>query len=62
MSTLPTNPVKDKYKVRNWKFYNGNLCKRGRLTLFLEPKVLQEWESLKDKKKTAGEQTCSDSI
>jgi hypothetical protein len=62
MSTRSINPVKDKYKVRNWKEYNSNLCKRGSLTLFIDPKVLQEWDSLIRKKKEVGEQTYSDSI
>jgi hypothetical protein len=38
------------------------LCKRGSLTLFIDPKVLQEWDSLIRRKKEAGGQTCSDSI
>jgi len=62
MSTLPINPVKDSYKVRNWKAYNSSLCKRGSLTLFLAPQILRDWELLKDKKKEVGEQTYSDSI
>ncbi len=62
MSTLPINPVKDKYKVRNWKAYNNNLRQRGRLTLFLSSEVLGEWELLIGKKKAVGEQTYADSI
>ena len=26
MSTLPTPPHKDTYKIRNWKEYNRSLC------------------------------------
>lgn len=63
MSTQSTNPEnKSKYKVRNWKEYNSNLCKRGSLTLWLSPEVLQEWESLRHKKKEVGKVTYSDSI
>jgi hypothetical protein len=62
MNTQPTNPVKDKYKVRNWKSYNKSLCKRGSLTLFIDPFVLQEWEELIKRKKTVGEPTYSDNI
>jgi hypothetical protein len=54
MSTQSINPVKDKYKVRNWKEYNSNLCRRGSLTLFIAPQVLQEWDSLMRRKKEVG--------
>jgi hypothetical protein len=62
MSTTPINPVKDSYKVRNWKAYNNSLCKRGSLTLFISSMVLQEWGNLIKKKKAVGEQTYPDSI
>jgi hypothetical protein len=62
MSTQPINPNKSKYKVRNWKEYNTNLCQRGRLTLFLSSEILKEWAKLDKKKKEVGEVTYSDSI
>jgi len=62
MSTLPINPVKDRYKVRNWKEYNNSLCKRGSLTLFIDLSVLDEWIDLTDRKKIVGSPTYSDSI
>lgn len=62
MSTLPTTPHKDTYKIRNWKDYNRNLCNRGRLTLWLHNSVLDEWEKAAQKEKKAGEQTYCDSI
>jgi hypothetical protein len=62
MNSPSINPVKSKYKVRNWKEYNSNLCKRGSLTLFIDPAVLKEWESLTNKKKEVGEPTCPESI
>jgi hypothetical protein len=57
MSIQTINPNKSTYKVRNWKEYNSNLCKRGSLTLFLSPEVLKEWEGLENKKKEVGFQT-----
>lgn len=57
MSTPLINLVKSKYKVRNWKEYNANLCKRGSLTLFIDSGVLSEWKSLTGKKKVVGAST-----
>jgi hypothetical protein len=62
MSTSPITRVKDKYKIRNWKAYNKSLCQRGNLTLWLEDRVLQEWEIASRKNKEVGEQTYSDAI
>jgi hypothetical protein len=62
MSTSSINPVKDSYKIRNWKEYNSNLCKRGSISLFIDTAVLQEWEQIIDKTKSVGEATYSDSI
>jgi hypothetical protein len=47
MSTRLINPAKGKYKVRNGKEYNSNLCKRDHLTLFLPASVLKEKPPLK---------------
>ena len=62
MSTLPTTPHKDRYKLRNWKEYNQSLCNRGRLTLWINDSVLEEWEKAAKKDKKVGEQTYCDSI
>jgi hypothetical protein len=62
MSTQSINPVKDIYKVRNREEYNSSLRKRGSLTMFINPEILQEWDSLIRRKKEVGEQTYSDSI
>ena len=62
MSTLPTPPHKDTYKIRNWKAYNRSLCNRGRLTLWINDSVLNEWEKTSHKQKIVGEQTYCDSI
>lgn len=62
MSTLSINPVKSKYKVRNWKTYNSDLCTRGQLTLFIDRLVLQEWDRLVGKQKVVGEDTYPESI
>jgi len=51
-----------KYKVRNWKEYNANLCKRGSLELYIAPEVLKEWSEISKKKKEVGERTYSDNI
>ncbi len=62
MRTLSINPVKSKYKVRNWKEYNKNLCKRGSLTLFIDSEVLEQWKLLPGKKKEVGQQSYPESI
>ncbi len=51
MSTLPTTPHKDTYKIINWKEYNRSLCNRGRLTLWINDSVLDEWEKASQKQK-----------
>ncbi len=62
MSTLPTPPHKDSYKIKNWKEYNRSLCHRGRTTLWLHDSVLDEWEQAAQKGKRVVEQTYCDSI
>jgi hypothetical protein len=62
MRTQPINPVKSKYKVRNWKEYNNNLCKRGSLTLFISSGLLEQWKQLTGKKKAVGEPSYPESI
>ena len=62
MSTLPTTSHKDSYKIRNWKEYNGSLCRRGRITLWLHDSVFDEWEEASQKSKRVGERTYCDSI
>lgn len=56
MQTSLIAPAKDKYKVRNWKAYNGNLCKRGSLTLWIEDSVLRSWRDIDPSKKVVGQQ------
>jgi hypothetical protein len=50
MSTPLQKATKPKYKVRDWKKYNASLCKRGSLTLFFSPEILDQWEALSKKK------------
>lgn len=57
-----TTPVKDKYKISNWKAYNESLCKRGSLTLWIEDAVLREWKEVSRGKKVVGEKRYSDAI
>lgn len=57
-----TTPVKDRYKISNWKAYNESLCKRGSLTLWIEESVLREWKQVSKDKKVVGEKLYSDSI
>ena len=51
MKTDRTVAPKAKYKVRNWKEYNASLCKRGSLTLYIDPEILKEWSEISIKKK-----------
>ena len=48
--------------IINWKEYNQRLCNRGRLTLWINDSVLDEWEKAANKDKKVGEQTYCDSI
>lgn len=57
-----TTPVKDKFKISNWKAYNASLCKRGSLTLWIEDSVLREWKEIQVAKKVVGEKKYGDSI
>ncbi|MDR1180375.1 MAG: transposase, partial [Bacteroidales bacterium] len=61
MSTRSINPVNSKYKIRNWKACNSNLCQRGSMTVFLSPDVLETWNLLVNRKKEAGEVMYPDS-
>ena len=57
-----TIPVKDRYKVKNWKAYNKSLVQRGSLTLWLEDSVLRQWRDISKEKKVVGECLYSDSV
>lgn len=57
-----TTPVKDKYKVQNWKAYNQSLCQRGSLTLWLEDSVLRTWREIDLTKKVVGEPLYADCV
>lgn len=52
---------KEQYWVENWKRYNESLKDRGRITLYLSPKVLRDWKKMA-KKKVVGERQYPDSI
>lgn len=62
MQTSLITPVKDKYKLSNWKAYNASLCQRGSLTLYIHESVLRSWRDIDISKKVVGEQTYSESI
>jgi hypothetical protein len=62
MISQTINPPKDKYKVRNWQVYNKSLCNRGKITLFLTPRVIQIWRTINLKKVTIGEKMYPDFI
>jgi transposase len=62
MQTSLITPVKDTYKLRNWKAYNSSLCQRGNLTLYIDKSVLRVWREIDITKKVVGEQTYPESI
>ena len=37
------------YRVRNWSEYNKNLCRRGSLDVWIEPKTLDAWYAVESK-------------
>ena len=62
MISSTTIPVKDSYKISNWKAYNESLCKRGSLSLWIEDSVLREWKEVELTKKVVGEKLYSNAI
>ena len=42
-SPRPCRSAKERYKVTNWSKYNSSLIKRGRIDLWLSPKVIDHW-------------------
>ena len=57
-----TIPVKDKYKVKNWKAYNQSLVQRGQLTIWLEDSELRAWRDIDTSKKVVGENLYADCV
>lgn len=46
---MKTEPIKQQYKVRNWKEYNQSLVNRGNITLWLDDEAIRYW--IPEKKK-----------
>jgi hypothetical protein len=57
-----TIPVKDKYKIRNWKAYNKSLQQRGSVSIWIEESLLREWKQIKGEKKVVAEKLYPDPI
>jgi hypothetical protein len=57
-----TIPIKDKYKVKNWKAYNKSLVQRGSITIWLEESVLRAWRDISKEKKVVGERLYADCV
>ena len=57
-----TTPVKDKYKIRNWKAYNKSLQQRGSVGIWIEESLMREWKGIKGEKKVVAEKLYPDSI
>jgi hypothetical protein len=55
MQKQPTIPVKDSYKIQNWKGYNHSLVERGRIDIWLEDSVLRAWPAIDGSKIVVGE-------
>ncbi|HEY4650372.1 MAG TPA: IS5 family transposase [Pontibacter sp.] len=62
MRTSTTPPLKDTYKVKNWRAYNKSLVERGRLTIWVEDSVLRSWRDIDTSKKVVGEQLYADCV
>jgi hypothetical protein len=62
MQKQPTTPVKDTYKVKNWKAYNKNLVQRGSLSIWLEDSVIRSWRDIDVAKKVVGEPLYADCV
>ena len=57
-----TIPVKDKYKIRNWKAYNKALQQRGNVCIWIEDSLVGEWKRIDQDKKVVAEKLYPDSI
>lgn len=57
-----TTPVKDKYKIRNWKAYNKALQQRGNVSIWIEQSLLREWKQINKDKKVVAEKLYPDAI
>lgn len=53
---------KDKYKIKNWHWYNKSLCGRGRLALFITGDVIEDRGKIYPAKKVAGEKMYPGSV
>lgn len=62
MQAFPIAPVKDTYKVKNWKSYNASLCKRGQVTLWIQEGVLGQWREIDPTRRVVGEKTYPDAV
>lgn len=49
---------KTKYKVRNWKKYNEMLVNRGRIDIWVEKGILEQWLAQPPKKRKRGAKKC----
>lgn len=52
--TAPKKKNKKKHKVRNWKEYNEMLVNRGRIDIWVEKGVLEQWFAKPPKKRKQG--------
>jgi IS5 family transposase len=62
MQTQPTIPVKDSYKIKNWKAYNKTLVQRGNVSIWLEDSVLRTWRDIDGSKIVVGEPLYGDAV
>lgn len=62
MQKQPTIPVKDSYKIQNWKGYNKSLVQRGRIDIWLEDSVLRCWRDIDGSKIVVGEPLYADCV
>lgn len=56
------SPMKYSHKITNWKSYNNSLKKRGKVSVWLSPKLLSIWKKLDVRKISVGEQIYPDVI
>ena len=53
-TTNKTKKNKKKYKIRNWKEYNEMLVNRGRIDIWVEKGILEQWFAKDPKKRKRG--------
>lgn len=62
MENPSKSPAKYSYKISNWKEYNESLKKRGKISLWMNARLLKIWSEIDVSKKIFGEKNYPDVV